>query len=248
MRRVTGTPQNPIFLAAGDTAMVVQFGEAIDSAVNRRVNDLARALRDLAVVGVVDLVPTFRSLMIHYNPLLTNQAQLIAVVEDNLHVQAAAVQRRRSWVIPSCYEGACAPDLEAVARQASLSPAEVIGAHSGVDFDVYMMGFMPGFPYMASMPEALRVPRLTEPRVRVPIRSVSIAAEITVVYAIETPGGLSLIGRTPVPFFDLRRSPPVLLESGDQVRFEPISLADYRALERDYARHAKTLEFTWIDN
>jgi KipI family sensor histidine kinase inhibitor len=135
-----------------------------------------------------------------------------------------------------------------VARQASLSPAEVIGAHSGVDFDVYMMGFMPGFPYMASMPEALRVPRLTEPRVRVPIRSVSIAAEITVVYAIETPGGLSLIGRTPVPFFDLRRSPPVLLESGDQVRFEPISLADYRALERDYARHAKTLEFTWIDN
>lgn len=245
---MTGTPQNPIFLAAGDTAMVVQFGEAIDSAVNRRVNDLARALRDLAVVGVVDLVPTFRSLMIHYNPLLTNQAQLIAVVEDNLHVQAAAVQRRRSWVIPSCYEGACAPDLESVARQASLSPAEVIGAHSGVDFDVYMMGFMPGFPYMASMPEALRVPRLTEPRVRVPIRSVSIAAEITVVYAIETPGGLSLIGRTPVPFFDLRRSPPVLLESGDQVRFEPISLADYRALERDYARHAKTLEFTWIDN
>jgi KipI family sensor histidine kinase inhibitor len=244
---VTGTAEKPIFLAAGDAALVVQFGEAIDSAINQRVNDLARALRSLALVGVVDLVPTFRSLMIHYDPLRTDQAQLIAAVEGNLHVQTASSERRRSWIIPSCYEGECAPDLEAVARQAGLSPAEVIAAHSGVDFDVYMMGFMPGFPYMASMPPALRVPRLTEPRVRVPVRSVSIAAEITVVYAIETPGGLSLIGRTPVPFFDLRRDPPVLLESGDQVRFEAISLAEYTALEADYAAHTKTLEFTWID-
>ena len=237
----------PQFLAAGDGAMVVQFGAVIDPAVNARVTALAEALRGAAIDGVIDLVPTFRSLMIHYDPLRVGHMALRDHVTAGLSVSGTRAARRRAWVVPCCYEGDHAPDLAAVAAGTGLSPAEVVARHTAASLDVYMMGFMPGFPYMAKLPPELQVPRLDSPRVRVPIRSVSIAAEICVVYALETPGGLSLIGRTPVPFFDLGRAPPVLMESGDQVRFEAISLADYDLLEGDYAAHRKTLNFTWVD-
>lgn len=232
----------PLFLSAGDTAFVVEFGREVDRDVNHRVTSLAGALGRCEIDGVTDIVPTFRSLMVHYDPVRIRRADLQQTVKGLLSHSDAAGHVDKTWTLPVCYEGECAPDLEEVARKTGLDPSEVIRLHSGTKFEVYMMGFLPGFPYMGVLPPELELPRLTEPRVKVPARSVSIAMNQCVIYALESPGGWNLIGRTPVEAFDIARETPILLSAGDFVRFEPISLEEYRDIRARVEDGSYTLE------
>jgi inhibitor of KinA len=210
------------FLSVGETALSVEFGDAIDRDLNRKVISLDRAIRADPPAGVVETVSTFRSLMVHYDPLTTSRAELelaIAGLLDRHHDPSGA---SRLWRIPVCYEDGFAPDLAAVAQQTGLPPAEIAALHAGVRYHVYMLGFLPGFPYLGDLPPRLALARRSDPRVRVPAGSIAIATSLTAIYPFDSPGGWHLIGRTPLPLFDPARSPPALLAAGDAVLFEPI--------------------------
>jgi KipI family sensor histidine kinase inhibitor len=233
----------PVFLSAGDTALVVQYGETVDPVINRRVRFLAATLADNQPDGIVDLVPTMRSLMIHYDPLVLSRAELVAAVRPLIKATPDLMETTRRWRIPVCYEGECAPDMKAVAESLSIAPAEVIKQHSGVDQEVFMMGFLPGFPYLGLLPEIFDLPRRLEPRVKVPPRSISVAARQTTVYTVDSPGGWHLIGRTPIDFYNPHRAEPILVTAGDRVRFEPISLDAYHSTRQAVERDEFEIEF-----
>ena len=233
------------FLPSGDTAIVIEFGTAIDRAVSEAVLRLGARIRDAGIAGILELVPTFRSLMVHYDPLSISSAALIDAIRALPTAEAALAQRRRLWRVPVCYEGELAPDLDSVAEATKLSPAEVVALHTGTQYHVYMIGFLPGFPYMGDLPERLVLPRRTDPRVRVPPGAVAIAMAMTAIYPLQSPGGWHLLGTTPIRLFDLAWSEPALFAPGDAVRFEPVKRATFdrvrEAVERgDYAvRHER---------
>src|SRR5579864_409813 len=196
-------------------------------------------MRTAEIAGVIEVVPTFRSLMVHYDPLRTSARQLIGAIETVLASKTALERKRRLWRVPVCYERDFAPDLESVARETKLAPADVVALHSGTRYHVYMIGFVPGYPYMGDLAEALVLPRRADPRIRVPPGSVSIATTMTAIYPLESPGGWHLIGTTPIRIFDTAASPPALFAPGDAVEFEAIdrdSFAQIRsaAERRDY--------------
>ena len=220
------------FLPCGDSAVVVEFGTEIDRDVSEQVLRLGARISTARLAGVIETVPTFRSLMVHYDPMQTSSAALVDAIGALLGQAAALEQRQRLWRVPVCYEGEYAPDLASVAERTGLTAAEVIGLHSRTQYHVYMIGFLPGFPYMGDLPARLALPRRVDPRVRVPAGSVAIATSMTAVYPIESPGGWHLIGTTPIGLFDIASTPPALLAPGDAVRFDPIgqdAFAEIRA-------------------
>lgn len=218
------------FLAVGDRALAVEFGDAIDRALSADVLRLDRAMRAAPPAGIIETVPTFRSLLVHYDPLATSGADLERAITVLLERDESAESRARLWRIPVCYAGDFAPDLEEVARLTGLPPAEVVALHAGERYHVYMLGFLPGFPYMGDLPPRLALPRRADPRVRVPAGSISIATTLTAIYPYESPGGWHLIGATPLRFFDPARDPPSLLAAGDAVLFDPIDEAAFARL------------------
>lgn len=218
-------------LSAGDTALVAELGDTADREINGRVLALAGRVEAARIAGIVELVPTFRSLMIHYEPTAVSAAALseqVAVLARDLEV---AEIPGRDIELPTCYEGDLAPDLEHVARETKLAPAEVVALHAAVTYRVYCLGFLPGYPYMGDTDRRLYLPRRETPRVRVPMGSVCIAVGQTGVYSLDSPGGWHLIARTPTRLFDVRSARPVLLSPGDRVRFRPISRAEHDDLE-----------------
>lgn len=231
MTETTSAPRVlPRFLSAGDTALVVEFGETVDPVVNRRVMQLGEAARAAGIPGLVDLVPTFRSLLIHYDPLVTSRATVEASLRGLLSDSDSEVREGRLWEFPTLYGNEFGPDLEEVAKRTGLTPERVVELHAGTEYKVYMMGFMPGLAYLGIIPKELELPRRSEPRVRVPAGSVSIAINLTNVYSDESPGGWHLLGRTPVRLFDLHRDPPILLAAGDRVRFRSVAKDVYDEL------------------
>ena len=228
--------QTPVkFLPAGDTALVVQFGDRIDRELNERVLRLAASVRAAGLAGVRETVPTFRSLLVHYDPVHTRFKALCERLRELLDTEPALAARTRQWSIPVCYEPRFAPDLEEVAERTGHTPQEVISLHGSVNYHVYMVGFLPGYPYMGDLPEALALPRRENPRVRVPPGAVGIATNLTAIYSLESPGGWHLIGSTPVRLFDARWSPPALFAPGDSVRFTGISADEHDRLSADIA-------------
>jgi len=235
------------FLSVGDCALTVEFGDRVDHAVNDAVLRLDHALRAQPPAGLIEAVPTFRSLTIHYDPSATSRAALERAVAHL--VDRTDVRRRdvRYWRVPVCYEGVCAPDLEEVARLTRLAPAEIVALHYAPCYRVYMLGFLPGFPYLGDLPEALRLPRRAEPRLRVPAGSVSIATSLTAIYPYESPGGWHLVGMTPIRLFDPEHSPPALLAPGDAVVFEPIDTASFAAIRSAVAADEYRVESIPLD-
>ncbi len=217
-------------LPCGDTALVVEFGDIIDRALSETVLRLRARVHSAALAGVLETVPTFRSLMIHYDPTVTRAADLSREVLALAHTVDAVAQRRRGWTVPVCYESDYAPDLAAVAKHTGLSPDTVVSLHLSVRYHVYMIGFLPGFPYMGDLPPQLVLPRREDPRVRIPAGAVAVANSVTGIYPVESPGGWHLIGRTPVPMFDVRSASPSLLAPGDAVAFTPISAGAYQEI------------------
>ena len=220
----------PCFLASGDTALIVEFGDRVDQRLSGLVVALAHRLEQAAIPGVVEMVPTFRSLMVHYDPVKLPQAELKRRLAPLLEGLEATGGIGRRWRIPACYHESLGVDLIEVAERMKLSPTEVIERHSATTFHVYMMGFLPGLPYLGGLPPEFGLPRRENPRIRVPKGAVAVAMSMTVIYPLESPGGWHILARTPVPLWDMGADPPALLDAGDKVMFEPIPLSRYEAM------------------
>lgn len=213
---------------AGDSALVVEFEERIDPDVNARAIAVAESVQQASIDGVRDVVPTYRSVAVFFDPLRTNYDGLVHVLEREAASPAPhALQSREPVRIPVCYGGDLGPDLAAVAAFASMSEEEVVALHAGGAYRVFMLGFVPGFAYMGIVDPRIAMPRHLSPRVRVPVGSVGIAGVQTGVYSAETPGGWRLIGRSPIKPFDAGRREPFLLKAGDAVRFYAVDRAEY---------------------
>jgi inhibitor of KinA len=220
------------YLPFGDTALLVEFGDVISPEINRRVLALNAAVSRAGFSGVEELVPTYRSLLVRYDPLRTSYEQLVFRVRDveealgeNLEDEASC----RRIVVPVVYGGEYGPDLSYVARLHGLSEERAVGLHSGREYRVYMVGFVAGFPYLGDVADEIATPRLLTPRLRVAAGSIGIAEKQTGIYPCEAPGGWQIVGRTFLRLFDPLHEPPVLLSPGDRVRFQPISEDEYRA-------------------
>jgi KipI family sensor histidine kinase inhibitor len=224
----------------GDTAFNVEFGGTIDPATNARVTSLRQALHRAAeaggLAGLTETVPTFRSLMVQYDPLVTSRAVIEAEIRAiAAHCGPAMETVFRRWIIPVCYDPDLGEDLAGLGEAAGLGRDEAVTLHTGAEFMVYMLGFMPGFAYMGGLPQQLRQPRRATPRLKVPPGSVAVADSLCAVYPWESPGGWHLIGRTPVRSFELGRTPPILMAAGDRVRFTSIGRDAFEAARRDPA-------------
>lgn len=220
------------FVSAGDRALVVEFGDRVDRALSEAVLRLAASIRSAGLGGVVETVPTFRSLMVHYDPLVTSRAELEAGITNLLDRDLGNRAAGTLWRIPVCYDGEFAPDLANVAQLTGLGLREVVARHSATRYHVYMLGFLPGFPYLGDLAAELTLPRRADPRLRVAAGSVAIATNLTAIYPCESPGGWHLIGTTPIRLFDFKRARPAMLTPGDTVIFEPIDAAAFATHKR----------------
>ncbi len=224
-------------LPLGDTAWTVEFGDRIDPALHARVLGLVDALdaarkQENHLAGIVDVVPTFRSLTVHYNPLVCDGEALGKELVRLAASSGAISTQGRRWRIPVCFDEEFAPDLNDLSAAKNMSRDAVIALMTEATFQVYMIGFMPGFPYMGGLPAVLEMPRLASPRKAVSARSLAIAGAMCAVYPWESPGGWRLLGRTPVPMFSAANADsPSLLSSGDQVVWQAIDRATYLDME-----------------
>ncbi len=213
----------------GDRGLLIEFGDEISREINVKVRRMALAVEDEIREGIVEVVPTYRSLLIIYNPLLLPIADLqkrLRRIEEGL--QQIPLPEPKLTRIPVVYGGVYGPDLEEVAMYHHLSPERVIQLHCNKPYLIYMIGFMPGYPYMGELPEELVTPRLKTPRLVVPKGSVAIAQRQTGIYSMESPGGWQVLGRTPVELFDPLKDPPALLRMGDLVQFYQISEKEFK--------------------
>ena len=214
----------PGILLCGDTGISVEFGERIDPEINARVRRLFMALKAKPLPGILDLNPTYRSLFIQYDPWVCSFERLARYVEERLDSEPppdeeAAVTKE----VPVCYGDKFGPDLEEVAALHNMSVEEVVRLHRAPVYQVYMIGFTPGFAYLGGLDHRLHTPRKSEPRKKVAAGSIGIADQQTGIYPIDSPGGWRLIGRTPLVLFDPAREQPFFLRAGDFVRFRPIT-------------------------
>ena len=221
------------FVPAGDKAFVIELGDGISPEINRSVHNLLLSIEKQGIPGILDIVPTYRSILINYDPLTLPPNELEERVRElTQDLDETPPAASRVVELPTSYGGEHGSDLGYVAEHNGLTEEEVIALHSGTDYLVYMMGFTPGFTYLGGMSEKIATPRLQTPRTAIPAGSVGIAERQTGVYPIESPGGWQLIGRTPVRLFDPSKQPPVIAEPADYIRFVPVSPEEYlRILE-----------------
>ena len=225
----------PRFFPMGDQALIVEFGDRVDAALSGEIAAVAQRLRESHAVGVLDVVPAYTTLALHYDPAALGAGTppyeaLVEIIDAWLKTQTAATPPPGDLIdIPVCYGGAFGEDLEALAQTRNLSVEEVIAIHSGATYHVHMLGFVPGFAYLGGLDARLATPRRDTPRPRVPAGSVAIAGEQTGIYPMDIPGGWQIIGRTPLQLFKPDAMPPCLLNAGDTVRFLPISVQEFEA-------------------
>ncbi len=229
-------------LPLGESAIQIEFGKGIDPKIHGKVKMFTDNLDVSPLPGMIEYVSAFSSVTIFYDPvkvremyqespegklLLTFEFLAVMVREKLGKLEYDADYIPRIVEIPVCYGEEFGPDLQYVAEYNNLTTDEVIAIHSNGEYLVYMIGFAPGFPYLGGMSESIATPRRKSPRMSIPAGSVGIAGMQTGVYPIATPGGWQLIGNTPVELFRPLDNPPTLLQSGDRIRFYPITRREY---------------------
>lgn len=224
---------NLTIVPEGDSALLIRFEQKIDPAVNAQVLACMKAVREMQIEGISDLVPGYASLMVCYHPqVISYKALKERLAGMEIDTEAAAAETR-TVVIPVCYGGEYGPDLAACAKRAGMSEEAFTVLHCSVSYPVYMLGFMPGFPYLGGLDERLVTPRLETPRVKIPAGSVGIGGSQTGIYPMDSPGGWNLIGRTPLKIYDPMRQEPFLIHPGDLVRFVPVDEEEYHRLAQE---------------
>ena len=219
------TTSFPRIVPAGDSAILIELGSEIDPTVNDQVYSLASDIENTNINGVTELVPTYRSLLVNYDPMAIGFNEIYDVMNQIVENQSNRESADFEPVVielPVVYGGEDGPDIENVAGYAGISASEVIEIHSSTDYRVYMIGFAPGFPYLGGLDERIATPRLKTPRVLVPAGSVGIAESQTGVYPNASPGGWQLIGRTATKLFDVNSPKPSKITPGSRVRFVPV--------------------------
>jgi len=231
--------QQPRLLALGDGAWTIEFGSSIDPVIHSRVLGFCTALQKSADITekILEYLPSFRSVSVYYDPAKVDGIMLGSELLNLAHHSGNQLSEGRKLYIPVCFEDEFGPDLNEVAHLKNLEISEVIDLMTSCVFSVYMIGFLPGFPYLGGLPESLNIPRLANPRLTVPAGSIAIAAGMCAVYPWESPGGWRLLGQTPVPLFDVNHSDhPALIASGDQIHWRSINKARYAELKIECQR------------
>lgn len=216
------------FLLTGDTSLTVEFGNKISTSINAQIRAFNIALANSGIPGIVETVPTYRSLTVHYDPGVILYAPLVQKLQG-LMGQLDQIQIPPSEVleIPVLYGGEMGPDLDFVSEHSGKTPEEVVQIHTSTEYLIYMLGFTPGFTYLGGLSDQIATPRLKTPRVKIPAGSVGIAGSQTGVYPIDSPGGWQLIGRTPVRMYDPGRETPILPQAGQYIKFRSIDQQEY---------------------
>jgi inhibitor of KinA len=225
------SPTAPRFLNAGEAAIVVEFGATVDAAINARVLALDAALVSLALPGIRETVPTYRSLMIHYDPLVIYRQDLIETVRTIEENPSISFEPERRWTIPCCYDPPFGEEIDQIAEMAGITRERVIALHSEATYRVYMYGFAPGFCYLGGLPIELAISRRLTPRSPHPPNTILVGGGMTLISTISMPTGWWLVGRTPERMFSLTREPNFLVKVGDALRFEPIDAKTFDALD-----------------
>jgi inhibitor of KinA len=228
----SATASDPRFLDAGEAALVVEFGDTVDPAVNDRVLALDAALRADPPAGAREFVPTYRSLMIHYDPLQIHRDTLISIVRRMMAGLADWRGEGTSWTLPCCYDPALAEDLDEAAEILGLTRDEAVALHTKATYRVYMCGFTPGQIYLGGVPDALKISRRATPRPPHAAGAVSIGGGLGTVVPFVMPTGWYVIGQTPERLYAAERKDAFLIQAGDLLRFDPIDLATFRNLEQ----------------
>ncbi|MBS4174339.1 5-oxoprolinase subunit PxpB [Bacillus sp. FJAT-49736] len=226
----------------GDSAIMIEFGSEISKSVNEKVLQAADYFIRNPFRGMVEVVPAYTTLTIHYNPIEIQYEKVCHTIKTGLsNLKIIPIKKGKKIRIPVCYEQEFALDIDLVAEENQLTSNEVISIHTKKIYDVYFLGFAPGFPFLGGMDPRIAAPRKQSPRLKIPAGSVGIAGGQTGVYPLATPGGWQIIGRTPVELFSLEKTPPTLLEPGDKVQFVSITKQEYNRIER--GEHKWAFEF-----
>jgi len=226
--------EKPRFLPGGDRALFVEFGDTIDPELNRRVKQLMLTIQGAELPELVEMVPTYRSLLVYYDPHLTSPEELRAKLKILTEKsEAGEFPNPKVTEIPTAYGGEYGCDLEFVAEYNGLSPEEIIRFHAGKAYLIYMLGFIPGFAYLGGVSPRIATPRLPTPRAKILAGSVGIAGNQTGIYPAESPGGWRVIGRTPIELFNPEKEPPALLQMGNYVKFVQITAEEFKQIRKE---------------
>jgi len=223
----------PTISPVGDCAISIDFGQAIDPKINRQIRQVIEQIKLLQLDGIIELVPTYCALLVQYDAMVYSYSDICRILEPTLQesVTDSANELVTIVEIPTVYGGEFGPDLGFVASHNHLSEAEVVSIHSGTDYLVYMLGFIPGFTYLGGMDPRIATPRLSSPRTLIPAGSVGIAGEQTGTYPSDSPGGWQIIGRTPVTMYDMSKEQAALLQAGDYVRYVSIDENEFHRIK-----------------
>jgi len=237
----------PTISPVGDRAISIDFGQVIDPTINRHIRQTIERIKELQLDGIIELVPTYCALLVEYDAMLYSYSEICNIIEPTLEEGMTNTTNELVTVVevPTVYGGEFGPDLSFVASHNHLSEDEVISIHSGTDYLVYMLGFIPGFSYLGGMDSRIATPRLSSPRTVIPAGSVGIAGEQTGTYPSDSPGGWQIIGRTPVTMYDMSKAQAALLKAGDYVRYVPIDESEFhriKALGTDYVPIVREVE------
>ncbi len=231
------------YLPVGDKGLLVEFGRSISPGINRRVRSFALALDKSTLPGIIEYIPTYRSVLIFYDPFVWEVGPLVDRLGDiENSLSKIRLPDPSIYFLPVAYGGEYGPDLHKVCGHTGFTGSKVIDIHTSVNYLIYMLGFTPGFPYLGGMDERISTPRHETPRIKLPAGSVGIAGSQTGIYPVESPGGWQIIGRTPVKLFDPHKDKPVLLNPGDYIRFFEISGEEYRQIAKEVENDRYTVK------
>lgn len=237
----------PTISPVGDRAISIDFGQVIDPKINRHIRQTIERIKELQLEGIIELVPTYCALLVEYDAMLYSYSDICNIIEPTLEEGMTDTTNELVTVVevPTVYGGEFGPDLSFVATHNHLSEDEVVSIHSGTDYLVYMLGFIPGFTYLGGMDSRIATPRLSSPRTLILAGSVGIAGEQTGTYPSDSPGGWQIIGRTPVTMYDMSKAQVALLNAGDYVRYVPIDESEFhriKSLGSDYVPVIREVE------
>lgn len=223
----------PTISPVGDCAISIDFGQAIDPKINRQIRQVIEQIKLLQLDGIIELVPTYCALLVQYDAMVYTYSDICGTLNPILQESVTDSGNERVTIveIPTIYGGEYGPDLGFVASHNHISEAEVVSIHSGADYLVYMLGFIPGFTYLGGMDPRIATPRLSSPRTLIPAGSVGIAGEQTGTYPSDSPGGWQIIGRTPLTMYDMSKKQAALLRAGDYVRYVPIDENEFHRIK-----------------